>query len=129
MKLNAVGVCSSDLKVTAKFYELLGFNFPKFSPEEQHLEPIPDSGSIRLMIDSASLIESIIGQKPFAPNHSSFAIEYNSPSEVDEIVQKVKENGFKIFKEPWDAFWGQRYAIVEDPDGYKVDLYSNLNKN
>lgn len=126
MKLNAVGVCSSDFQITAKFYEILGFKFPEFSNEEQHLEPIPTEGSIRLMIDSKELTESIIGEKPFAPNHSSFAIEFESAEEVDGIVEKVKEAGFKVFKEPWDAFWGQRYAIVEDPDGYRVDLYANL---
>ena len=29
-------------------------------------------------------------------------------------------------KEPWDAFWGQRYAQVRDPDGNPVDLYAPL---
>jgi uncharacterized glyoxalase superfamily protein PhnB len=29
-------------------------------------------------------------------------------------------------KEPWDAFWGQRYAVVADPDGNHVDLYAPL---
>jgi len=29
-------------------------------------------------------------------------------------------------EEPWDAFWGQRYAIVRDPDGNGVDLFAPL---
>ena len=28
--------------------------------------------------------------------------------------------------EPWDAVWGQRYAVVHDPDGNPVDLYAAL---
>ena len=28
--------------------------------------------------------------------------------------------------EPWDAFWGMRYAIVHDPDGNPVDLFAPL---
>ena len=28
--------------------------------------------------------------------------------------------------EPWDAFWGQRYATVLDPDGNSVDLFAAL---
>jgi uncharacterized glyoxalase superfamily protein PhnB len=28
--------------------------------------------------------------------------------------------------EPWDAFWGQRYAVVHDPDGNGVDLFCPL---
>jgi hypothetical protein len=27
---------------------------------------------------------------------------------------------------PWDAFWGQRYAVVHDPDGNGVDLLAPL---
>jgi uncharacterized glyoxalase superfamily protein PhnB len=26
---------------------------------------------------------------------------------------------------PFDAFWGQRYATVLDPDGNHVDLYAS----
>jgi uncharacterized glyoxalase superfamily protein PhnB len=28
--------------------------------------------------------------------------------------------------EPMDAFWGQRYAQVKDPDGTVIDLYATL---
>lgn len=34
--------------------------------------------------------------------------------------------GFNGKKEPWDAFWGQRYAQIEDPDGHTVDLFAPL---
>ena len=27
-------------------------------------------------------------------------------------------------KPPWDAPWGQRYAILHDPDGYQVELFA-----
>lgn len=26
--------------------------------------------------------------------------------------------------EPWDAFWGQRYATVKDPDAYQIDIFA-----
>jgi uncharacterized glyoxalase superfamily protein PhnB len=31
-------------------------------------------------------------------------------------------------KEPWDAFWGQRYAAVGDPDGNLIDLFAPLER-
>jgi uncharacterized glyoxalase superfamily protein PhnB len=126
MKLNAVGVTSTNIAKTVEFYTILGFKFPEYKKGDQHLEPITPDGSARLMIDSSTLIKEIIGETPKAGNHSNFAIEYNSVSELNEIANSISEAGFVIVKEPWDAFWGQRYAIVEDPDGYKVDLYSNL---
>ena len=29
-------------------------------------------------------------------------------------------------KAPWDAFWGQRYACVLDPDGNQIDLFAQI---
>ena len=34
--------------------------------------------------------------------------------------------GYDGHLEPWDAFWGQRYASVRDPDGNGVDLFAPL---
>jgi uncharacterized glyoxalase superfamily protein PhnB len=126
MKLNAVGVTSTNLKKTTQFYSLLGFQFPKFGADEQHVESIPQKGEAKLMIDHQAMIKEILGETPQPGNHSSFAVQYDSANELDEVFQKAKAAGFKVVKAPWDAFWGQRYAILEDPDGYKVDLYAQL---
>ena len=32
--------------------------------------------------------------------------------------------GYRGLQEPHDAFWGARYAIIEDPDGIAVGLIS-----
>ena len=126
MKLNAVGVNSKNLQNSIEFYKLLGFEFPELKAEDQHIESIPNNGSIKLMIDSAELAKQIIGEDPKPGNHSSFAVEYDSPQEVNSVAKNITDAGFKVVNEPWDAFWGQRYCIVEDPDGYKVDLYAAL---
>lgn len=125
MKLNAVGVSSRNLQRTVDFYSLLGFSFPTLKAGEGHVESVSKDG-IKLMIDTIELVKSIIGEDPRPGNHSQFAILYDSAEKVDAIAAKLRNGGFKIVKEPWDAFWGQRYAIVEDPDGYKVDLYAYL---
>lgn len=126
MKLNAVAVVSSDFKKTIEFYSLLGFTFPEITQEEDHIEAITSPGSARLMIDSKDLIIKIFGEEPKPANTSAFAIEYDSPTELNAIAEKVTRAGFTIVKEPWDAFWGQRYCVVKDPDGYQVDLYATL---
>lgn len=125
MKLDAVGVTTTNLKKTVEFYTLLGYTFPDFKDHEDHLEPTNNNGA-RLMIDSAKLIKDILGEDPKPSNHSAFALLFDSPKEVNQVAEKVKAAGFKIVKEPWDAFWGQRYCVVEDPDGYKVDLFAAL---
>ena len=126
MKIAATAVSTSNMKKTVEFYTLLGFKLTGFKDDEQHLEPITNPGEPRLMIDTHEMMESILGEQPRPGNHSSFAIEYDDISEVDEVVNNVVKSGFKVIKDPWEAFWGQYYAIIEDPDGYKVDLFVNL---
>jgi uncharacterized glyoxalase superfamily protein PhnB len=36
------------------------------------------------------------------------------------------ESGAGEHKEPWDGFWGQRYAQLKDPDGNVIDLFAPL---
>lgn len=126
MKLNAVAVATSDMKRTIAFYNLLGFDFSQVKADEEHVEPLTPDGSARLMIDSIAMLSDILGHAPVPGNHSSFAIQFDSPIEIDEVCRKVSEAGFVVVKEPWDAFWGQHYAIVQDPDGYLIDLYANM---
>jgi uncharacterized glyoxalase superfamily protein PhnB len=48
------------------------------------------------------------------------------PCRGHEIYARVMAAGFEGEKEPWDAFWGQRYAVLADPDGVLVNLYAAL---
>ena len=50
----------------------------------------------------------------------------SSPAEVDAMHARVVAAGFHSHLAPWDAFWGQRYATVHDPDGNAVDLFAPL---
>jgi uncharacterized glyoxalase superfamily protein PhnB len=56
----------------------------------------------------------------------ALAFECASPAEVDATHKRVVAVGFASKKDPWDAFWGQRYAQVVDPDGNGVDLFAQL---
>ncbi len=43
---------------------------------------------------------------------------------VDDLYSDLTGAGHKGHQPPYDAFWGGRYAIVEDPDGNSIGLMS-----
>ena len=45
-------------------------------------------------------------------------------SEVDELVAALAATGATVQQRPYDAFWGARYAVVNDPDGLAVGIMS-----
>jgi uncharacterized glyoxalase superfamily protein PhnB len=45
-----------------------------------------------------------------------------SPEAVDEKYGQLVAAGYRGRREPYDVFFGARYAIVEDPDGRPVGL-------
>ena len=47
------------------------------------------------------------------------------PAEVDASTPSWSRPGPAVM-EPWDAAWGQRYAVLHDPDGNGVDLSPGL---
>jgi len=126
IKLDAVSVTSRDMARSVKFYELIGFDFPKLAAGQDHIEAVTRPGEVRLMIDSADLIEGILGRKPVPSTHSAFAILCETPAAVDAAAAAIGKAEFTVVRQPWDAFWGQRYAVVADPEGYMVDLFAPL---
>ncbi|MBL4812118.1 MAG: VOC family protein [Rhodobacteraceae bacterium] len=125
-RIDAIAVASTDLRKTAAFYELIGFTFADFADDAMHLEPETAPGDVRLMIDTFALMEKLIGAPPRPSNHSSFALLCADAAQLNTIAQRITDAGHALVKEPWDAFWGQRYAVLADPDGYRVDLFAPL---
>lgn len=124
MSFDAVGIISADIDKSISFYNALGFNFEKYG--KGHYEGKTPSG-VRLMLDSVELIK-IINPNWTEPNGSRIVLcfKQDSSKEVDRVYDKLVKAGFESEKEPWDAFWGQRYSSVRDPDGNQVDIFSNL---
>jgi uncharacterized glyoxalase superfamily protein PhnB len=123
--LNAVGIVVSDMQRSISFYRLLGLDVPE-TPDEGHVDAALPSG-IRLMLDTEEVVRSFRPEWTRATgNQLSLALECASPADVDALYARVTEAGFTGEKEPWDAFWGQRYAQLADPDGVPVDLYAAL---
>ena len=124
-QLNAIGIVVSDMARSISFYQELGLQVPD-TPDEGHVDTSLPNG-LRLMLDSEETIRSFRPEwTREAGNQISLALECESPAEVDEVYTRVTSAGFQGEKEPWNAFWGQRYAQLQDPDGVPIDLYAAL---
>jgi catechol 2,3-dioxygenase-like lactoylglutathione lyase family enzyme len=124
-ELNAIGIVASDMARSIRFYQVVGLDVPD-TPDEGHVDTSLPNG-MRLMLDTEETIRSFRPDwKRQTGNQVGLALECESPAEVDEIYARVTAAGFHGEKEPWDAFWGQRYAQLQDPDGVPVDLYAAL---
>jgi catechol 2,3-dioxygenase-like lactoylglutathione lyase family enzyme len=124
-QLNAMGIVASDMARSIRFYRLLGLDVPD-TPEEGHVDTFLPNG-VRFMLDTEEVILSFRPDwKRETGNQIGIAFEYESVAEVDATYARIVEAGFHGEKEPWDAFWGQRYAQLQDPDGVGVDLYAPL---
>jgi catechol 2,3-dioxygenase-like lactoylglutathione lyase family enzyme len=124
-QLNAIGIVASDMAESIRFYRLLGVDVPE-TPDEGHVDTFLPNG-VRFMLDTEETLLSFRPDwKRETGNQISLAFDCESPAEVDEIYTRLTEAGFHGEKEPWDAFWGQRYAQLQDPNGVPVDLYAAL---
>jgi uncharacterized glyoxalase superfamily protein PhnB len=113
------------MQASIRFYRLLGLDVPD-DPGEGHVDILLPEGG-RLMLDSEDVIRSFLPDWTRTDgNQVSLAFECESPAKVDELYERAVEAGYEGEKPPWDAFWGQRYALLGDPDGVRVNLYAAL---
>jgi uncharacterized glyoxalase superfamily protein PhnB len=121
--LDAIGIVCADLAASVRFYRLLGLDLPEGT--EDHLEATTPSG-LRVMLDKLELIKQI-DPDWVTPKGRPIALAFRcaSPKDVDETYAKITKAGFRGKSPPFDAFWGQRYATLLDPDGNAADLFAD----
>jgi catechol 2,3-dioxygenase-like lactoylglutathione lyase family enzyme len=126
-RADAIGLVCADLAASLDFYRRVGLPIPADAEPEGHVEAqLP--GGFRVMFDSVEVIKSFDPgwEQPAGRGRVSLAFLCGSPGEVDTTYADLVGAGYRGHKEPWDAFWGQRYAQVLDPDGNSVDLFAPL---
>jgi catechol 2,3-dioxygenase-like lactoylglutathione lyase family enzyme len=125
-QLDAVGIVVDDMARSLVFYRELGLDLPPEADEQPHAEAAP-AGGLRLLFDTTDTIRSFDPDwqpPPKGLHRMELAFHLDSPAEVDDLYGRLTSLGYHGHKQPWDAFWGQRYAIVHDPDGNGVSLFS-----
>ena len=124
-RLDLIGIVVQDMAKSLAFYRRLGLDVPADTYAEGHVETtLP--GGLRLAWDTVETIKSFDPgwTPPSGGVRIGLAFLCDSPAEVDQMYATLTGLGYEGHKEPWDAFWGQRYAVIHDPDGNSVDLFA-----
>jgi uncharacterized glyoxalase superfamily protein PhnB len=124
VKLDMIGIIVENTARSLGFYRRLGWEIPEVAPDENHVE-ITLSNGLRFAWDELSMMQSFDPEAKISEQYVG-AFLCDSPADVDAKYLEIINAGYKGHKAPWDAIWGQRYAIIKDPDGHKLDLFAPL---
>ncbi|HEV7723195.1 MAG TPA: VOC family protein [Iamia sp.] len=117
-------VCG-DADVTMGFYRLLGIPYTedlvwRSATGVQHVTGVDTGATSHVEIDSQAL------GRHYGAGAETTVLAFRVPTReaVDALHQRMVAAGHPSRQGPFDAFWGARYAIVDDPDGRPVGLMS-----
>ncbi|MFF3773823.1 VOC family protein [Streptomyces sp. NPDC002232] len=125
-RLDVIGVVVSDMAASLAFYRRLGLEIPDGAESAPHVEAaLP--GGLRIAWDTEEVVRSFDPgwTRPSGGNRVELAFRCGTPEEVDAVYEELVAAGYRGYLKPWDAFWGQRYAVVLDPDGSGVSLFAD----
>lgn len=126
-RLDYIGIVVDDMARSLAFYRALGLAIPPEADSESHVEVTLDGG-MRVAWDTVEVIRSFDPEwtPPSGGDRMALGFQFDAPAGVDETYAALSDLGYRGPNPPWDAFWGQRYAIVLDPDGNAINLYASL---
>ncbi len=129
--LKGLNLVAKDMDATLTFYRRLGLDIPEHvvwkTDSGAHHVDIPMPNGVDLDLDSEALAQAYNAawreaEAPTARVVIGFSVETREA--VDQIYAALTGEGHRGLQPPYDAFWGARYAIIEDPDGNHVGIMS-----
>ncbi|MFI1659405.1 VOC family protein [Streptomyces sp. NPDC020472] len=124
-RFDLVGLVVSDMAASLAFYRRLGLDVPAGAESAPHVEAA--AGGLRIAWDTEDVVRSFDpGWTRPVGNRVGLAFRCGAPAEVDAVYEELVAAGYRGRLKPWDAEWGQRYAVVLDPDGSEVSLFADV---
>ena len=132
--LNQINIVSRDPGASIVFYRRLGVDIPedgvwRTASGVHHVNAVRGQAPEGACLEIDSVTLSRIwntGWKNTADVGGRVVIGFHvaTREDVDAIYGDMTAAGHRGLQPPFDAFWGARYAVIEDPDGLAVGLMS-----
>ncbi len=122
---HTIDIVVADIAASLSFYRTLGLDAPAEADGPQVQIVTPGGATIGLVAEDM-VRQTNPGWAAPTGSRVTFACRCGSPEELDATHARVVAAGYQSRQDPWDAFWGQRYAMVVDPDGNRVDLFAAI---
>lgn len=128
LKLDQVNLVVRDMDAMVRFYGRLGLTVQEPPPEwAPHHRAVDVGDGLDLDLDSAAFAAK---WNEGIPQGTRVVLGFRTGSReaVDALYADLTAAGYRGQQPPYDAFWGARYAVVEDPDGNSVGLMSPVDQ-
>lgn len=126
-----INVIVADLEASRSFYERLGLEFRSRNrhgegPAEAWVSVNP---SVTVVLHSTSFASwwDETAPQPRAGG-PQIDLELDSVADLEHVLAELATLGATTVKPPTDMTWGQRFAIVLDPDGHRIGLKAPLTR-
>ena len=125
IRFSMIGIFVNDLQKTIEFYrDIIGLEVK--GTAESYAEF--NHGGIRFAAFGREMLPEWLGVTPTYPDglNGTFELAIDLPhfEDVDLEFDRLVKAGAKPVMEPKDMPWGQRSAIVADPDGNFIEIGS-----
>lgn len=125
IRFNMIGIFVNDLQKTVEFYrDVIGLEIKETA--ESYVEF--NHNGIRFAVFERTKLPEWLGVTPAYPDglNGTFELAIDLPyfEDVDSEFVRMVKAGAKLVMEPKDMPWGQRSAVVADPDGNFIEIGS-----
>lgn len=120
--LAQVNLIVTDLDRAKEFWALLGW---QSTPRHPKAAVLSFPNGMNLVLHEPDFAR--LWDPAYAGVHAGSTVldlNLSNREAVDDLHARVVASGFRSSVEPWDTFFGARYAIVCDPDGHRIGLKS-----
>ena len=127
-QLDQINLVVSDMDAAVAFCRRLGLEIADADPSWQaHHRTAEVDGGLDLDLDSEEFARH--WNRGWSGGRAVIGFKVESRDQVDDLYQELTDAGYRGQQPPYDAFWGARYAVIEDPDGNPVGVMSPVDSD